>query len=98
MPAVRGYAIKTFTIDNTQFWPIRAPYGCATWSLRGAVDFLIRTDPDDTATEDTVIAGDQEGAITSTAFMHLRYAAGDVVIYAKKSTAGATVLVGRFLD
>lgn len=98
MPAVRSYASKTFAIDDTKFYAIAAPVACSTWSLRGTVDFLIRTDDGDSTTEDTVTAGTQEAAITTSHFIHQRFAAGETVIWAKRSAVGSTVLVGKFFD
>lgn len=92
------YVVKNFSIDGLQWWPIAAPIACNYWSLRGAADMHVRSDPDDATTEDDVPVGSQEACISGqTSFRHFRYQANDVVIYVK-SQAGAQVVVARFVE
>ena len=95
--AVRGYATQTFPVDDTQWWPVRTPIACATWTLRGGSTFLKRTDPDDAATEDQVVGGAGAGVQTTSEFVHARYQSNEIVLWVK-NLSGAQVLVGDFCE
>jgi len=100
-----GYLKKRFPIDATNWTPIIAPYDCDMFWLKnigaGSVT-LLRTDKDDSATEDTLQTGYQESCTA----IHLakgptesawRFPKDAVILYAK-ADSGTGPLVVTFIQ
>lgn len=85
-------AYKSWALDAIAFTEITAPINCDYVVLLNADDTItitLRSDPDDAATEKSLLPGVQE--VFMGAGHHYRFSVGATVVYAKAASATATL-------
>lgn len=96
--ADKMYVISRTTINNVSFVALVAPIACSSFSIRCDTDVVIvRTDPNDANTQDTIPLGSQEYVLGETFDKNPRWFGGDTILYLKAQTQGSAVIIAKFL-
>ena len=93
-----GFAIRRVTLDPVTWTALVAPIDCSNINIRNrdsGASILIRSDPDDPSTEDTIEPLMQQ--TLAIPFHRYRFPAGSATVYLK-TTAGTGPAIVHFLS
>lgn len=87
------YALRNIPLTDSTWAPIVAPIDCNAFAVRSPGDIKIRSDPNNAATEDTILSGMQESIMAPWEFSGHRFPKGSTIACLQSVSGNTTAIV-----